>query len=123
MLTIPSQGTQLLGKSVGELMGTDVRVLSDGSVLGLLKHVTGFKAFNEGNPEEQSGNYFAAHLVKTGHTMTIKRDGVTRPGKENIPFDADLVLRVPSKSTYFDIEVDGQKVVTFNFAGANLPTA
>ena len=123
MLTIPSQEKQLLGKSVGELMGTDVRVLSDGSVLGLLKHVTGFKAFNEGDLEEQSGNYFAMHLETTGERMTIKRDGVMRPDKENIAFDPDILLRVPSRSAYFDIEVDGKKVVRLNFAGATLPTA
>lgn len=122
MLTIPGQAEQLLGKSVGELMGPDVKVLSDGSVLGTLKHVAGFEAFSN-SLEEQSGNYFCTRLTQTGHTMTIKRDGVARPGKENIPFDAELVLRVPDRSTYFEIEVDGEKVVTFNFAGATLQTA
>ena len=117
-MTIPAQGQTLLGKSVSELIGTDVKVYADGSVTGTLKNVSGFTDFNSSNVSEQSGHYFPLHLTKSGNTMTLKTNGVAKPGKENMPFDADLLFRVSDANTTFTIEVDDKEVVTLNFKQA-----
>lgn len=65
--------------------------------------------------EEQSGYYFPFHLTKTGTNMTFKKNGETT--KDKIAFDPDIVFRV-SKDDTFEVIVDEESVVTFNFAGA-----
>ena len=42
ILSIPAQGATLYGKKVSSLIGNDVKVYKDGSVVGTLKHVTGY---------------------------------------------------------------------------------
>lgn len=90
-------------------------MLEDGTVLGTLKHVTGYTQFNEAVPAEQEGYYFPFKLTKTGTKMTFKKNG--EPGKTDIPFEASNVFRVTKKDT-FEVIVDGASVVTFNFAQA-----
>lgn len=117
-LTIPAQGQTLLGKSVSDLIGTDVKVYADGTVTGTLKNVTGYTEFNSTDVNEQSGHYFPLHLTKAGTKMTLKTNGVAKSGKENMPFDSDILFRVENKNTTFTIEVDGNEVVTLNFLKA-----
>ena len=50
--------------------------------------------------------------------MTLKTNGVAKPGKENMDFDSDILFRVTDKNTTFTIEVDGNEVVTLNFKKA-----
>lgn len=122
MLTVPDAHQGLLGKTVSDLIGSDVQVQKDGSVVGTIKYVTDFTQFNAGNSEEQKGNYFPLHLTKTGTKMTIKTNGAAKPGKEDMPFDPDIILRIPSRDTTHTIEVDGKAVVTLNYAKATLRT-
>lgn len=117
-MTIPAQGQTLLGKSVSDLIGSDIKVYADGSVTGTLKNVTGFTEFNSTDVNEQSGHYFPLHLAQTGTKMTLKTNGVAKAGKENMPFDPDILFRVADKNTTFTIEVDGKEVVTLNFKKA-----
>lgn len=117
-LTIPAQGQTLLGKSVSDLIGTDIKVYADGSVTGTLKSVTGFTEFNSADVDEQSGYYFPLHLTQVGTKMTLKTNGVAKAGKENMAFDPDILFRVSDKNTTFNIEVDGNEVVTLNFKKA-----
>lgn len=117
-LTIPAQSQTLLGKSVSELIGTDVKVYADGTVYGTLKNVTEFTEFNEAEPDEQSGYYFPLHLTQTGEKMTLKKNGVSKAGKLDMDFDADIIFRVDDANTTFTIEVDGAEVVTLNFKNA-----
>lgn len=120
-MSVPSQSQTLLGdKKVSDLISEDTTIEADGSVVGTLYYVEDFVEFNTSDYSEQSGNYFPLHLEKTGATMTIKRDGVARPGKQDMAYDPDLVLRVVDKNTTFTIEVDGQEPVTINFAKATL---
>lgn len=121
MLTVPDARTGILGKQVGDLIGPDVRVLRDGSVIGTLKYVTEFEQFNKSNPAEQKGNYFPMRLTKPGSKMTLKKNGAAAPGKSEMDFDPELVLRVDSPETTFTVEVDGKDVVTLNFRKAKLP--
>lgn len=87
----------------------------DGTVTGTFKHVTGYTGFNADNPAEQEGYYFPFKLAKTGTNMTFKKNDVE--SKKDIPWEADNVFRVTTSDT-FTVIVDGNEVVTFNFAKA-----
>lgn len=89
-------------------------VKADGSVVGTFHHVTGYTEFSS-EPDEQEGYYFPFHLTKTGTKMTFKKNG--SPIKEGIPFDPDIIFRVAKNDT-FEVLVDSQNVVKFNFTGA-----
>lgn len=116
VLTLFPQSQTLLGKRVSSLVGSDLKVLKNGSVTGTFKKVTGYTQFSS-IEEEQSGYYFPFKLTQTGTKMTIKKNGVAAEGKENMTFDPDIILRV-TKTDTFTIEVDGSPVVTFNFQKA-----
>ena len=104
----------LLWKQVSELVGDDLAVKADGSVVGTFHHVTGYTEFSS-EPDEQEGYYFPFHLTKTGSKMTFKKNG--SPTKPDIAFDPDIIFRV-TKTDAFEVLVDNQSVVTFNFSGA-----
>lgn len=116
---VPAQSATMLGKSVSDFVSADTVILEDGTVNGTLRYITGFTEFS-GETEEQSGNYFPLVLSETGVTMTLKKNGVTIAGKENIPFDPEILLRVPSSSDVFTIVVDSKTVLTLSFAEAVL---
>lgn len=113
-LTLFPSSQTLLGKQVSDLVGDDLAVKADGSVVGTFHYVSDYTEFSS-VPEEQSGYYFPFHLTKTGTKMTFKKNG--SPTKENIPFDADIVFRV-SKDDTFEVLVDDSSVVKFTFTGA-----
>ena len=110
----------MLGKQVSEFVTPDTTVSNDGVVKGTLKHVTGFTAFNEGNPEEQEGNYFPFLLNTTGTKMTIKKNGTAAPDKTGMAFDPEILLRVGSKSDTFSVEVDGKPYISLDFSATTL---
>lgn len=114
VLTIPSQGQTLYGKRVSSLIGDDIKVYKDGTVAGKFKHVTGYTGFSDA-VEQQEGYFFPFRLAKTGEKMEFVKNGETRSGE--IPWEADNVFRVTSSDT-FEVLVDGESVVTFNFAKA-----
>ncbi len=114
ILTLFPASQTLLGKQVSEMVGDDLAVKADGSVVGTFRYVTGYTEFS-GTAGEQSGYYFPFHLTKTGTTMTFKKNDA--PTKENIPFDADIVFRVTKDDT-FEVLVDNQSVVKFSYKDA-----
>ncbi len=81
IMTLYSGGQSLLGKRVSSLVGNDLKVLADGSVVGTIKKVTGYTQFSS-KKEEQSGYYFPFKLTKTGTTMTLKRMEWQEKGKK-----------------------------------------
>ena len=115
IMTIPAAGQSLYGKSVGDMIGNDVKVEASGKVKGTFHYVTGYTGFNEGNAEEQKGYFFPFKLAKKGTKMTIKKNG--EETKKDIAWEADNVLRVTATDT-FEIIVDGASVVKFTFAEA-----
>ena len=114
-VTIPSQDTELYGKKVLDMIGTDVKVDENGNVTGTFHKVTGYTGFNSSNVTEQSGYFFPFSLEKTGTTMTFKKNGTAT--KENIPFEKDNVFRV-TKTAKFEVLVDDENVVTLTFNNA-----
>lgn len=116
ILTLFPGSQSLLGKQVSEMVGEDLSVSEDGAVTGTFHHVTGFTDFSS-KSEEQEGYYFPFKLTQTGTTMTLKKNGVAGEGKEDMPFDPEIIFRV-TKSDTFSVEVDSVPVVTFTFAGA-----
>lgn len=106
------------------MIGSDVRVLSDGSVVGTLKYVEGYKPYWPDNEPMQSGNFFPLTLgsnYSSGKKLEITKNG----GKPKViefngkPFDPDIVLRV-EQSDSFEIKVDDEPVVTLTFTNATL---
>lgn len=87
---------------------------------GTLNYVTGYTDFSS-NEEEQSGNYFPFSLEVTGTNMTFKKNGEI--SKENIPFEKNNVFRVTSQTDKFEVLVDNESVITFDFSETKLKTA
>ena len=114
ILTLFPSSQTLLGKQVSELVGDDLKVKKDGSVVGTFHYVPDYTEFSSA-PEEQSGYYFPFHLTKTGSVMTFKKNGA--PTKQDIPFDADIIFSVEENDT-FEVLVDEQSAVIFNFKKA-----
>lgn len=110
-LTLFPASQTLLGKQVSDLVGDDLAVKADGSVVGTFHYVSDYTDFSS-ETEEQSGYYFPFHLTKTGTTMTFKKND--SPTKEEIPFDPDIVFRVTKDDT-FEVLVDDASVVKFTF--------
>ena len=96
------------------MVGNDLKVYQSGEVVGTFHYVTGFTGFSS-EPEEQAGYYFPFHLTKSGTKMTFKKNGST--SKENIPFEKNNVFRI-TKTVKFEVLVDNESVVIFNFANA-----
>lgn len=111
---MPAAGQDLYGKTAGEMI-TDAWTGEDGTVTGAFHYVTGYTGFNEAEPVEQEGYYFPFTLVKSGTTMTFKKNGDI--SKDSIPWEADNVFHVTRGDT-FEVLVDGVHVVTFNFTEA-----
>lgn len=114
ILTMPAAGQDFYGKTAGEMV-TDAWVGQNGTVTGTFHYMSGYTGFNDALPEEQEGYYFPFTLVKSGTTMTFKKNGGV--SKDSIPWEANNVFRV-TPGDVFEILVDGAHVVTLNFAGA-----
>lgn len=113
-LTLFPASQTLLGKQVSEMVGDDLAVKADGSVIGTFHYVSDYTEFSS-ETSEQSGYYFPFHLTKTGTNMTFKKNGETT--KDKIAFDPDIVFRVTKDDT-FEVLVDDAIVVKFTFTGA-----
>lgn len=114
IMTLPAAGQDFYGKTAGELF-TNGHVDIYGNVTGTFPYVTGYTGFNDAEIEEQEGYYFPFCLVKAGSQMSFLKNG--EPVKENISWEANNVLRI-TKTDSFEIKVDGESAVTFNFERA-----
>lgn len=114
ILTMPAAGQDFYGKTAGEMI-TDAWVGKSGAVTGTFHYMSGYTGFNDALPEEQEGHYFPFTLVKSGTTMTFKKNGEI--SKDSIPWEANNVFRITQGNT-FEVLVDGAHVVTFDFAEA-----
>ena len=115
IMTIPAAGQDIYGKTVGEMIGSDVKVSADGKVTGTFHYVTGYTGFNADVPAEQEGYFFPFTLTAPGEKMTFIKNG--SPVKADIAWEADNVFRVTA-SDKFTVKVDGSEVITFNFSKA-----
>ncbi len=101
------------------MISPDTKILNDGSVVGTLYNIEGFKAFNTANTTEQSGHFFPFTLKNmTGDKMTIKKNGVDT--KKDISFDKDFIFRVENNKTTFEVIVDEKPAIALNFTKATL---
>lgn len=110
---IPAQSTSWLNKTVAEMVNDNGRILEDGTVKAVFKHIEGWTEFSS-KEEEQSGYFFPFKLddTITGTTMTFKKNGEVT--KENIPFDPEIIFKI-EKDVTFEVIVDDVSVITFNF--------
>lgn len=113
---VVSEKATLLGRPVSSMIRNGM-ILDDGSVMGVLKWVSDFTAFNETVSAEQNGYFVPIKLTGKvrGEKMTIIKNGEEREDKTDMPFDSELLLRVEDSSDRFSILVDGKHVITFNF--------
>lgn len=119
LLTLFPADQSLLGKKVSDLVGDDLAVRADGTVTGTFHYVTDFTEFSS-TVEEQQGYYFPFHLTVTGEKMTFRKNGEV--SKENLAFDPDILFRVEADTT-FEVLVDNQSIVTFQFHAATFEPA
>lgn len=116
-ILIPARHQPLLGKNVTELIGSDVKIAADGSVLGTILYVPEYPAFSS-VPDEQKGNYFPVYIEREGDQITTDKDGVSKTN--DFPGDHLLVIRVDSPDTTVKISVDESEITTLNFKKAKL---
>lgn len=90
-------------------------MLTDGSVVGSIKNVTGFTEFSK-TVNQQSGHFFPFEIEKTGAKMTWKKDGKDTRIKDH-DFEKSNVIKV-EKTQKWEIIVDGETVITFDFSHA-----
>lgn len=124
VLTMPAQDEDFggLGKKVSEMIDEDTYVCENGAVHGTLNYVDGFVGFNTTKPSEQEGYYFPFVLTPTdGTTMTFVKNGVVT--KKDIPYDQEILFRVMTPNTTYEVIVDGKSVVKLNFRTANFNPA
>lgn len=124
ILTMPAQDEDFgkLGKMVSEMISEDTYVCENGTVHGTLNYVTGYTSFNATKPEEQQGYYFPFVLTATeGEKMTFVKNGVVT--KKDIPYDQDILFRVMTPNTTYEVIVDGKSVVKLNFRTAEFNPA
>lgn len=114
ILTMPAASQDFYGKTAGEMV-TDAWVGQNGTVTGTFHYMSGYTGFNDALPEEQEGYYFPFTLVKSGTTMTFKKNGEI--SKDSIPWEANNVFRITQGNT-FEVLIDGAHVVTFDFTEA-----
>lgn len=112
LIAIPAVSQSLYEKSVGDMIEPGMYVRGDGSVFGTFKYVTGYTGFNSSVSEEQEGYFFPFDLNKSGTKMTFVKN--RKPGKTDINYEKSNVFRVTKKDT-FEVKVDGETVVIFNF--------
>lgn len=120
ILTMPAQDVDFggLGKKVSEMITKDTYVCDNGNVHGTLKHIDNFVSFNASDPKEQSGYYFPFVLTEdlpTGTTMTFVKNGVVT--KRDIPYDKEILFRIATPNTTWEVLVDGASKVRLNFRG------
>lgn len=111
----------MYGKKASEIMGSDVKLLEDGRVVGTFPFVEQYTEFS-GTKAEQSGNYFWLKLGSdyTGKEVTVQRTSGT-PGKSKKSSDLDWVLRLTDGAeTVYKITASGVDDLTLNFAGATM---
>ncbi len=124
VLTMPAQDEDFggLGKNVSELISEDTYVCTNGTIHGTLNYVTGYTSFNATKPEEQKGYYFPFVLTPdSGTKMTFVKNGVVT--KKDIPYDKEILFRVMTPNTTYEVIVDGKSVVKLNFRTAKFNPA
>lgn len=119
ILTIPPQDEDFgdLGKKVSEMIGKDTYVCENGTIHGTMKYVKDFISFNAAEPKEQKGYYFPFVLTEdNGEKMTFVRNGVIT--KKDIHYDKEILFRVETPNTMWEVIVDGKSVIKLNFRTA-----
>lgn len=104
------------------MIGADVKVRADGSVVGTFHYVTNFEEFNKNNPAEQEGHYFPFKLAKRSQNgkMTLKTNGQAKPEKTDMTYDPEIIFRISDTDSIFTVELDGEVYISLNFHGATL---
>lgn len=118
-LKLPTEGDNLYGKTVYDLIGADVSVSSAGAVTGTIKYLDSYPEFST-NKKEQSGNYFPIMITQEGKKAKITKDSGT-PKEVELDKDRTVVARLEKGTdTTLKIEVDDVEVANLTFSGATI---
>lgn len=111
-----------LGMKLSDLMGEDVDVLKDGSVIGTFPYVSNFTGFDSKNKELQKGHFMAFTLGEEyKKKYKVQRISGTPGEAKDITNDEVLIARLTDgKDTVYKVTADGQPDLVFNFARATL---
>lgn len=121
-IALPTEGDDLLGKTVHDLIGADVRIGADGSVTGTIKKASGYTGFSSAKAE-QSGHYFPFYVSAPGKKITVTTKGGA-PKEADVAKNPDdrlwivLINNSPKTEDTIKIEVDGSELATLTFTGA-----
>lgn len=110
------------GMKLSDLMGEDVDILKDGSVIGTLPYVENFKGFDSKNTDLQKGHFMVITLGEEyKKKFKVQRISGTPGTAKEVTNDEVLVLRLTDgKDTVFKVTADNQPDLVFNFARATL---
>lgn len=112
------------GVTISDLMDKDVKVNwngIDGNVIGTFPHKADFSEFSN-DESEQEGHYFVMELGTEYEGKPITMKGT----QEKTATDRKWVLRVDGvveQGKKFEVECDGKKIMTLDFANATLKPA
>lgn len=118
VVKVPGQSISMnLGdKITSDLIGEDVRITEDGTVLGTIKNAH-WEEFGKKTPDLQTGHYFPILLPAGGTTLKTTGQHVKT---QAFPKDRLLCFYVKDNSSTCKIEIDDHEVITLNFRCAKL---
>lgn len=112
------------GVNYSDMMGKDTRILSDGSVVGVLPYIKGYTGFGSGNKKNQEGNYFPLHIGIKGAKKLKK----TAPAEEaenhkevTLDDSKDIIIHISGNDAAYNILGDDDNVLaSINFKNVTL---
>ena len=116
--SILGQNETTYGKKVSELIGNDVKILADGSVVGTFNYVSGYTKFSS-KKEEQDGYFFPIKLDEKykGKTVTAKRTSGSGGEEKTSSDDLFWTLKLTDgKDTVYSFKADNEPIFTLSFA-------
>lgn len=118
LISILPSSQSMLGKTVREMIGADVQVRADGSVIGTFPYVEGYTGFDGTNAGNQEGHYFPFRLRQK--SLDNKMTLIGPHTNKEIDYDPDIIFKVTDNSSKLTVKLDGVPYITLNFAGAKL---
>lgn len=121
-VALPTEGDDLLGKTVRDLIGADVAIGADGAVTGTIRKVAGYTGFSSAKAQ-QSGHYFPFYVSAPGKKVAVTTEGGT-PKEADVEKNPDgrlwIILLDSEKKTKdtIEIKVDNSVLCKLTFTGA-----
>lgn len=116
LISILPSRQSMLGKSVGEMIGSDVQVRADGSVIGTFHYVQGYTGFNGTNTGNQEGHFFPFRLRQK--SLDNKMTLIGPNTNKEVDYDPDIIFKITNASSKLTVKLDGVPYITLSFRNA-----